>query len=44
MAFGRVRLPPGRHTVVLEARGIRKRQQVVIRPGGWTVVNLTVLH
>ncbi len=44
MAFGRVRLPPGRHTIVLEARGIRKRQRVVIRPGSWTVVNLTVLH
>jgi hypothetical protein len=44
MAFGRVRLPPGRHTVVLEARGIRRRQRVVIRPGSWTVVNLTVLH
>jgi hypothetical protein len=44
MAFGRLRLPPGRHTVILEARGIRKRVRVKIRPRSWTVVNLTVLH
>jgi hypothetical protein len=44
IAFGRVRVAPGTHTVVLRARGIRKRQRVQIKPGGWSVVNLTVLH
>ena len=44
IAFGRVRVAPGTHTVVLRARGIRKRQRVRIKPGGWSVVALTVLH
>jgi uncharacterized protein len=44
LAFGRVRVRPGTHWVDLEARGIRKRQQVVVKPGGFAVVNLTVLH
>lgn len=44
LAFGRVRVRPGTHWVVLGARGIRKRQQVKVEPGGFAVVNLTVLH
>jgi hypothetical protein len=44
IAFGRVRLPPGRHTVVLGARGFEKKQTVDIAPGGWAVVNLTALN
>jgi hypothetical protein len=44
IAFGRVRLPPGRHTVVLGARGFQKKQTVSISPGGWAAVNLTALN
>jgi hypothetical protein len=44
IAFGRVRVRPGRHTVAITAGGVRKRQQVTIPPGGWAVVNLTVLR
>ncbi len=43
IAFGRVELPPGTHTVVLEARGVQKSQKIKIKAGGWAVVNLTVL-
>jgi hypothetical protein len=44
IAIARVRVPPGRHVVELEARGVRKRQEVDLKPGGWAVVNLTVLR
>ena len=44
IAIGRVRVPPGAHWVDVLARGIQKRRSVVVRPGAWTVVNLTVLH
>jgi uncharacterized protein len=44
LAFGRTRVSAGTHWVDLEARGIRKRQQVRVEPGGFAVVNLTVLH
>jgi hypothetical protein len=44
IAFGRVRVPPGLHTVTLSARGVVKRSRVRITPGGWRVVNLTVLR
>jgi tetratricopeptide (TPR) repeat protein len=44
LAFGRVRVKPGTHWVVLGARGLRKRQQVRVTPGGFAVVNMTVLH
>jgi hypothetical protein len=44
MAFGRVRLPPGKHSVLLGARGVRKRLRVRLPPGGWAVANLTALH
>jgi len=43
MAFGRVRVKPGAHTVDLVARGVRKRQRVNVKPGGWAVVAHTVL-
>ena len=44
IAFGRLRLPPGKHTLQMAARGTEKRQSVDLRPGGWAVVNLTVLR
>jgi len=44
IAVSRVRLPPGKHVVELEARGSRKRQEIDLKPGGWAVVNLTVLR
>jgi uncharacterized protein len=44
IAFGRMRLRPGTYTVLLGARSVRKNQRVVLRPGGFSVVNLTVLH
>jgi uncharacterized protein len=44
IAFGRIRLRPGTYTVLLGARSVRKNQRVVLRPGGFSVVNLTVLH
>lgn len=44
MAFGRVLLPPGPRTVQLHARGASTTQKVNIAPGGFAVVNLTVLE
>lgn len=44
IAFGRVRLPAGTHTVDLTAAGGHKRQTVTIAPGGWAVLNLTALN
>lgn len=44
VAVGRVVVPPGTHWVYAEARGVGKRQRVVLQPGGWAVVVLTVLH
>jgi hypothetical protein len=43
IAFGRVRLPPGRHTVRVRARGIEKRQTIDLRANGFAVIPLTVL-
>lgn len=44
MAFGRVRVRPGAHTVDLVAGGLRKRQKITLEPGGWAVVSHTVLR
>jgi hypothetical protein len=44
IAFGRVRLPPGTHSVFLRARGMRQTQRITLDPGGWAVVALTVLR
>lgn len=44
IAFGRARVPPGRHTIVLRAAGFEKRQVVNIPSRGWAVVPLTVLR
>ncbi len=44
IAFGRMRLPPGEHVVWVRARGVAKQQKIAISPGGYAVVNLTVLN
>jgi hypothetical protein len=44
IAFGRVTLPPGRHVVILGARSLRKRQEIIVKPGGFNVVSFTALH
>jgi uncharacterized protein len=44
MAFGRLRLPPGKHWVDLEARGTRKRVQIDLPPKSYQVLNLTTLY
>jgi uncharacterized protein len=44
IAFGRVRIKSGPHTLTLTAPGANKRQTVNIPPGGWGVVCLTALN
>jgi hypothetical protein len=44
IAFGRVRLKAGTHTVALGAPGGKKRQTVELPAGGWAVVCLTALN
>ena len=44
IAVARVRVPAGKHTVQLEARGARKVQTVDLKPNDWAVVNLTILR
>ena len=44
MAFSRVWLPAGTRTVQLHARGADVTKKVSIKPGGFAVVNLTVLE
>lgn len=44
MAFGRVMLPAGTRLVQLNARGAQTVKKVTIKPGGFAVVNLTVLE
>jgi hypothetical protein len=44
MAFGRIMLPPGTRTVQLHARGATAEKQITIKPGGFSVMNLTVLE
>jgi uncharacterized protein len=44
MAFARVMLPAGTRTVKLHARGADSVRKVTLKPGGFAVVNLTVLE
>lgn len=43
MTFARVRVAPGEHTVRITASGVTQERRVTLRPGGWAVVNMTVL-
>jgi uncharacterized protein len=44
IAVGRMRIAPGKHKIELSVQGSNKHQTVDIQPGGWAVVNLTVLR
>jgi hypothetical protein len=44
IAFGRVRIKAGSHTIALTAPGGNKRQTVNVPAGGWAVVCLTALN
>ena len=44
IAIARVRVPPGAHTVDLEARGMRRSQAIKLEPGGWSAVTLMALR
>ena len=44
IAMGRLRVSPGKHTIELISRGVRKHLTVNLEPGGWTVAMLTVLR
>ena len=44
LAVARVRLPAGKHHVVLDARGWQRTQEIVVSPGGWQVVSLMGLR
>jgi hypothetical protein len=44
VAVARVRLPPGRHKVVIDARGWIRTQDIVVEKGGWQVVSLMALR
>jgi hypothetical protein len=44
IAVARVRLPPGRHRVVLDARGWQRSQELVVEKNGWAVVSLMGLR
>lgn len=44
IAIGRVRVAPGRHSIEVEARGMRKRVTVDLPPGGWSVAVLSALR
>ncbi len=44
VAIARVRLPAGKHTVHLDARGVRRDVTVDVEKGGWSVVSLMALR
>jgi hypothetical protein len=44
IAVARVRLPAGRHSLDIDARGWRRTQDVVVEKNGWAVVSLMALR
>ena len=44
VAIARVRVPPGKHVVFLDSRGVSRRQEVTVEKGGWSVVSLMALR
>jgi hypothetical protein len=44
IAVARVRLPTGRHHVLIDARGWSRTQEVVVEKGSWQVVSLMALR
>ncbi|EYF00764.1 hypothetical protein [Chondromyces apiculatus] len=44
IAISRLRVPAGRHEIVLSARGVQKRTRVDLAPGGWAFVPMMALR
>lgn len=44
VAVARIRIPAGRHTIRLDARGVSRTQVIDIPKGGWRVVSLMALR
>ena len=44
VAIARVRVPAGRHTVRIDARGVMRTAQIDVDRGGWSVVSLMGLR
>lgn len=44
IAIARVRVPAGKHNVLIDARGVSRRQTVDVEKGGWAVVSLMALR
>jgi hypothetical protein len=44
VAIARLRLPAGKHTVRINARGLTRDYKVELRPGGWNFVVMTALR
>jgi hypothetical protein len=44
LAVARVRLPAGRHKVMLDVRGWHRNQEIVVEKGGWQVISLMGLR
>jgi uncharacterized protein len=44
VAIGRVRIAPGKHTVIATARGVTRTQAIDVKQGGWAAVSLQALR
>lgn len=44
VAVARVRLPAGRHRILIDARGWNRSQEIVVEKGSWQVVSLMALR
>jgi hypothetical protein len=44
VAIARVRVPAGKHTVRIDARGVVRNASVDVEKGGWAVVSLMALR
>jgi hypothetical protein len=44
VAVARVRLPAGRHRVMIDARGWQRNQEILVEKGSWQVVSLMALR
>jgi hypothetical protein len=44
VAVGRMRVPPGKHRVVLTSRGQKRERIITLKPKDWAVAGITVLR
>lgn len=44
IAIARVKLPVGRHKIIVSGRGISREQTIVVEPGGWQIASLLALR